>query len=358
MTNKRQHILIYARYSSDLQRDGTSEERQREATLTAAKRFIERDPQFKDYVLNNDVFFDRAVSSFKGKNLTDPDGEWSRCMNTIQPNDLLILEAQNRFSRLPAHRALTMLEDFLIKKQFSIVFLTNGKILNAETFLDGFNDLELFIGQKMANKEQKDKGVLIAKAHRLKKEESIKSGKPKLFCSYPGWVEWDPIAQHYSINEQDKTTIKKMFEMRLSGMGVRTITKKLNALGLPVTSRVKRGWHRGYVSATLRNPSVIGYCNFVQNGKKMYPPVISDELFYAVGAKMSNPKKFCGRTDAALNLFSHIAKCKDCGMPLQNAGGVPRGKARTEKVRLLCFRGTTGQCRPQKIRHDLILQRV
>lgn len=164
--------------------------------------------------------------------------------------------------------------------------------------------------------------------------------------------------------------VQQIFQWRISGAGIRPITKRLNDSGF-----LKRGkeWCCSTVHFLLRNPVVNGYITFGKNKKSLtggdhpgtvsvraYTPIIADEMWEKVQAIMKNESPKNAGSPHSTHLFTGLLKCGECGNSMQ----VETAKGRSQRYSYYnCSdwqknRQCTSKRRPTKLVDDWLLDTV
>lgn len=145
------------------------------------------------------------------------------------------------------------------------------------------------------------------------------------------------------INPDEAWIVKKVFDMYLSGKGIRAIVKELNELGL----RTRRGflWSDFPTKYILTNQAYIGNAlwNKSKNtdtrstprpeeewiiAKKAHEPIIDNESFFRAQEILKTKKRLGGRSYNTIYLLSGLIRCGHCGFAMvgnkmsQNGGQV------------------------------------
>ncbi len=122
--------------------------------------------------------------------------------------------------------------------------------------------------------------------------------------------------QPMTINKDESKIVKYIFERYLSGVGITTIARNLNDLGV----KTKRGnvIENRFVKRILTNQVYIGRA--VWNGineKSDFTPIISEKLFDKVQKKLYLEKKVIRKNDKPRDVKKHylsgLVKCGNCG---------------------------------------------
>jgi DNA invertase Pin-like site-specific DNA recombinase len=310
-TTKAPLIISYLRFSRPEQMHGDSERRQTEL----AERWCAEN----GYTLT-DRLADKGISAFRGQNLTD--GHLAAFLTlvkngTVPQGSILLVEDLDRISRTKPQKALRTFFD-IIESGVTVVTLRDKCVYPAGEELD-MNQLMLSVMRFcLAHEESKKKGERVAEAW-IKKRKAIKQ-KP-LTTRVPGWlrVEGDKVV----IDKPKADLVRRMFTMAREGRGLWQIVRTLNA-ETGNKGIVRKRFTIGYVSKILHMRAAIGEFqpHTYRDGKRQpigdairgyYPPIISEEEFYAVQQSIASRRHSTGPKTKHVNLFAGLLWCREDG---------------------------------------------
>lgn len=365
----------YIRFSTPGQANGDSLRRQTEASTAYAQK--------KGLILDDALDMqDLGLSAYKGVHRTHGAlGVFLRLVEAgkVSPGSILIVEDLDRLSR---QEPLTALDQFslLIHSGIRIVTLSNGIEYDRQSIRENPGQLYLTMGEIIRAHQESELKSKRLKAVWKSKREDLQNGdsKRKLTAKAPLWLKLSEDKTEFIQIPEAVQTIKRAFEMKLSGTGNVVIARILNqdpiAWKPPISGRNKTGgWRCAYITKILSYKAVIGEfqpCKMTkQEGKKKqyvpmpegkpisnyYPAIIDPDLFYAVQDHIKQnsilPGNAGGRTKKAGNLFTYVIKCGRCkgAMHFINKGNTPRGGKY-----LYCdaSRRKLGTCNAKSIRYD------
>lgn len=351
MNNENQKIraAVYARFSSDNQREESID-----AQVRAANDYAKR---------NNmeivKVFADHAKSA-----TSDKRPEFQRMIEESGKDmfDVIIVHKLDRFSRdkydsvtykrklkRNGVRVISVLENLDGSPESTIL----------ESLLEGMSE---YYSQNLAREVMKG---MIETAHQCKHT----GGSPPL------GYDVNPITKKYEINENEASIIKTIFSLFLDGYGYNRIIRILNDLGF----KTKRGRPFGknslhdllcnekyagvYVYNRSASKDAFGLRNTHKNKNTAsiirieggMPAIISKEDFEQVTKKMQVNKKRPGSNKAKhVYLLSGLIYCGECGSAMQgNSRSARPGKPKFVSYR--CGkRDRTLQCDNKEIRRESI----
>ena len=342
----------YIRFSTPEQEKGDSYRRQ----LQAAEEFAKT----HGFILDNTInLADRGLSAYTGEHRKKGGlGTFLKLVENgdIPPGSLLIVESFDRLSRENVDVAL---EVFIELRKADIWI---GTPPDQQIYKPGDDWTKLFrIIAEMgrAHEESRLKSERIKAAWANKRKRASK-GEVKLTSKCPAWLKLENM--EFQVIPERAQVIKQVFEMKLSGIGIRTIEKRLNQQD---GWKPDKGWRHSYLNKILRSRAVVGEyqpCKMV-DGKQQpdgeplidyFPSVVEKEKFDRVQEifryNKENYKNAGGRTGKISNLFSYIAVCSFCGNPMSYLSKGPKPKGGEY---LLCDNARRGlECNRVYLRYD------
>jgi DNA invertase Pin-like site-specific DNA recombinase len=329
----------YVRFSTPEQIKGDSLRRQTE--------FSEKYAAEHGLVLDSSlVLRDLGLSAYSGEHRSDRGalGQFLRLVEEgkIPEGSVLLVESLDRLSREEITEAL---KQFLgiIGKGIKIVTLTDNREYTNDTINANVGELIVSLTiMSRAHEESATKALRLAKAWEGKRAQI---STRKLTARCPAWLQLSEDKRYFIVIEDRRKVIRRIFDMKLSGKGVKAIVRELN--GIPdiwkLGSRDKRheseGWRESYVTEILRSRAVIGEFQprkLVKGQRKpigdpipdYFPPVIEKDVFYRVQEQIRENIGKGGRTGKVSNLFGHLAKCGYCGgsMAFVHKTSLPNGR--------------------------------
>lgn len=326
---KKTFAYSYLRISSDIQRQGGGIKRQMEAS---AKWAEEHGYQLKETIS------DEGVSAYRGTHAKK--GAFASFLAAIESGDvergsILIVESLDRLSRENPFSAFNQF-GAILNNGVSIVTLLDGQVYSAETMTENMN--QIFVSLSMmirAHDESKTKSQRIGAAW---KQKRAAIGNKIFTKNVPCWLEINENEEIVAKEDAAKT-IRQMFDWCNEGMGIYSITRKLNEGYAPISSATK--WNDSFVAKILKNRQMIGEFQPHQKveGKPVpigdpikdyFPKIVDVETFTLAQAKMterSNGKGAGRKGETVSNLFSGLVQCGNCGgsVVMKNKGKPPKG---------------------------------
>ena len=324
----KKRALAYVRFSHEIQRGNSSEDRQK---------------SFTEEVCNElnlelvDTLMDDGVSARNGDNLKS---NFAQFYDLIQSGDYIIIESWTRLSRAGFGIGYEAIKPLVIDKQAHIIIGRDddGKLVEVnKTNIDTRRILNFMVnGFVEARKENEDRIDKLKKQYRIKGDK-IKEGKYVPYGQRPCWLSCprDPnngrcIKDSKFVVDEDKVkTIQLIFDLYANHrQSIQKICTFCNTKKLPLISRprknTQRQWFTMSIYHLLTNKAVIGY--FVKRDKshwhgmpewesKIFPPIIDEKLFYATQKILSQNYKTHTKDrkrSSDVNLLGGMVGCK-CG---------------------------------------------
>lgn len=348
----------YLRFSTPEQMQGDSFRRQTSlAAEYAAKHGLELDTQL--------TFHDLGVSAFRGKNAEK--GALALFKDAVENGQVpvgsfLLVEDLDRVSRAKPRRAVRILEG-ICEAGINVVTMKDGKVYNEET-LDEDGGMSLIMSLLTfirANQESEAKSRRLKSVWEAKRQAAIANPKP-IFGRYPVWLQLDKTTGTYNVIEEKAAVVRRIFALAMNGHGFLRIAKMLTEEGVQPIGGGKLWYHTSVRHiATNRavlgeyQPAVVEYVSGKKTARpvgepmKLYPPIISQELFDSV--QDTRGKLFPDSIEAAKkrgrgtsNVFSGLGLCARCGgtMTMQNKATSRRGGTKDYRY-LVCVHARYGR---------------
>lgn len=211
--------------------------------------------------------------------------------------NMIITREVSRFAR----NTVDTLQYTRLLKEYGVeVFFIND---NIKTF-DGDGELRLTIMATLAQDESRKTSIRV----KAGQETSMKNG---VFYGTGNILGYDRKGKEMVINEEQAKTVRMIYDMYLSGMGVTSIQYELEKAGR-LTSTGKTKWHASYLSHMLKNSF---YCGIITYHKEYTPdylkqkkiknygdveyltvkgthtPIVTEEEFYQVQKLMESKSR-------------------------------------------------------------------
>ena len=335
----RPRAYSYVRFSTPEQAKGDSSRRQKDAS---SKYAAEHNLDLVED--GDDTLKDLGVSAFKGKNVKS--GALGRFLEAVRGGEVprgsyLLVESLDRVSRQSPYDAADTMRDIVSEGVTVVDLLDGGRVYNEKILQeDSMAFIMMAVGFMRAHEESQRKAERLSAAW-AKKRRSARDRPLTAMC--PAWLElkdgkYEPIKDRAKI-------IKRIFDEAAAGIGIPTITRRLNEERVPHFGK-SNGWHSSYITKILKNRAVIG--EFQPRSKRKPDgnpipgyyghPVISEDLFDRVQRGLAQRRNHgperIGHGAGAKgrdynNLFSGLATCAYCGgkVKFENKGPGPKGGA-------------------------------
>lgn len=290
--------VIYARYSSDRQREASIEQQIDKCRLYAAAESIEIVSEYTDEALTgrnaNRPGFQKMIADAKGKTF-----------------DTVLVYSLDRFSR-DKYEAVVYKHEL---KQHGIRVISATEPISddpAGILIEGvFESLAMYYSAELSMK--------IHRGLEYNAQKFLANGR----CCYG--YDRGPDGR-YVINEDEATIVREIFRRVHAQEKISDIAASLNDRQIHTKTGGK--WTKTSFEKLLSNERYIGtYIWKDQKTEDAIPAIIDKNLFWAVQKYIStkaNPKNGRRRTDYGLYLLSGKLICSKCGKPMVGVSGTGR----------------------------------
>lgn len=173
--------------------------------------------------------------------------------------NMIITREVSRFAR----NTVDTLQYTRLLKEYGVeVFFLND---NIKTF-DGDGELRLTIMATLAQDESRKTSIRV----KAGQETSMQNG---VFYGNGNILGYDRVGKEMVINPEQAKTVRMIYDMYLSGMGVTTIQYELEKAGR-LTALGKEQWFASYISKMLRNSF---YCGIITYHKEYTPDFLKQK---------------------------------------------------------------------------------
>jgi DNA invertase Pin-like site-specific DNA recombinase len=289
---------------------------------------------------------DLGVSGFRRKNIES--GALAAFIEAVKTGKVergsyLIIEQFDRLSRSDVNVALRLLLD-LVDSGVNVVTLVDEKIWDKAAVKDIGNLILAIVFMSRANNESEAKAARLSHVWGQKKLRAADGTATKIVTSEcPRWLKATDDKSGFIILEDKVESIRKVFEMRISGFGMVAIVRRANEEKWPVPGKgpVRQAaeeaevfearksvgtWHTSLVGRILQNRALLGeYQPFKCTGEgreklpsgdpipNYYPAVLDESTFMRAQAKADRSGQFPGRRDVNMkNWLQGLLRCQ-CG---------------------------------------------
>lgn len=326
----------YVRFSTPEQRKGDSLRRQTELS----ERFARENKLELDLTLS---LHDLGVSAFDRSNITKGAlGEFLKLVEAgrIPRGSYLLVESLDRLSRAQVMDALGVFINIL-NAGITIVTLADGVIYSRESTNDNWASLIMsLVIMSRASEESLTKS---RRGRAAWDNKRANLDKKRLTARCPYWMKPLSGETGFELIPERVEIVKRIYAMSKSGIGVHTITRRLNEEGVAPFSKSSDGWQNSYINKILNNTAVYGelQCSLQRNGvitktgdpiKDYYPAIMTkDEWLQHKSMRQERRSRGGARKGNTLsNLFSGLIKCGYC-MGSVIMGGHSKKMARNER---------------------------
>lgn len=285
------YAIGYARFSSTKQGKGTSLDRQQELIAN----WIAENPAYTIYPKK---FQDLGRSASKGDHLKHGFGQLLEAikLGEVGEGDVILVEAIDRIGRLPETQMISLIHDIITAK-VKIITLEDGNTYGPVIRTEQIWSL---IGKvQQAYLYSKTLSRRIKSSYKTREELARNGIIPKRRT--PIWLNTDG-----TLKPRIAAAMKNAFEDALAGVGERRILKRL----ISVDSAFEK-INPSTIRRWLINKAAIGYWREY----KIYPSIVTDELFYQVQQRFLDEYK--PATAARVHFLSGLVKCGECGANMQ-----------------------------------------
>lgn len=349
------NVAIYLRFSN--KEDGVnSESNSIKSQRLLLKQFIEElNTKYRDdtFILV-DIYSD---DDYTGTNFNRPDFKRMKADCLSGKINCIIVKDHSRFGRNAAKMTTILEEDLENVRYISKLDDFDSRFDEYDAIFQIMNSVNQMYAEDISRKVH---GSIDAKQ---KKGDFIGS-----FCCY-GYKKCKENKNKLEIDDNVKDVVEMIFNLRLQGMNLQTIARKLNALGIPAPSTYKKMqglnynnhnaqmyegkqlWtfstlHRILTNETYMGNLVQGRCRQRMRGKQKLKPksewiivkdavpaIVSAEVFNEVQRLMKEANHIKSSPENKVHIFAGIIKCGECERSMVKAQ-----KRKTEALYYACRR--------------------
>ncbi|HCM0971653.1 recombinase family protein [Vibrio parahaemolyticus] len=315
-------VYSYRRFSSPLQKQGGSIQRQSDYAIEIAKEF--------GLELNEDLIMtDDGLSAFSSEHVNKGAlGEFIKAVDEgkVERGSVLIVESLDRLSREVPMQAQIQFNE-LISKGITIITANDRQVYNIESIAKDPSKLFLSIAVMIRAHEEsltKQKRSVAFIKQQVKKY--LTEGKGDVAGSVPFWI--DKTAKGYELNE-NADIAKLIVDLYMSNNGLNTISRELEKRGIN-SPKGKARWGVTTIRKVLDNPALFGRKKFdlkyLKDGREQidnftldeyYPPLIDKDVYLVIQdkkRKKSGSREAYGKSVYLLSGYGEgKAICSKCG---------------------------------------------
>ena len=305
-------VIHYGRYSSNLQKEGTSEERQIDKVDRWAASVG---------VAFTDRLIDRAASGFHGKHRTA--GDFGTLLKqaqegTIPTPALVVLAEGDRAGREDVDVQLESLVLGLLRGGVDLLVVDSGLHLNLEKWRTDLGaQIQLQALLHGANQYSRRLSERMLDAHQRGREK-VARGE----ITRPGWApSWIELKNGQWVLNSYAPTIRRLLEL-MADYGYNATAKRLTEEGHRPPRNKK--WTQGNVASLVRSEAVCGGRVTLRRDPSSvvwdyYPALISRDEWQALLAKIASrdgSPAHGGNQQNVTYVGQGISCCADCGRPV------------------------------------------
>lgn len=295
------------------------------------------------YIPDEYVFKDEGISGRTAKKRPEFNRMISVAKSKPKPFDALLLW---KFSRFARNRTDAVVYKNLLRNQCGIDVISISENIGEDKGTSVI--LEAMF-------EAMDEYYSINLSTEVKRSMQLKAERGEPICKAPFGYRNENKA--YVIDEDQAQTVRMMFDLYESGVGLKTIAVKLGDMGI----RTLRGNlpDNRWVEYVLTNPVYIGKIRWTADGRESnrkrykdcdfnvsqgkHEPIISEEQFNHVAGLLSEQKKKYAKYQREESdngwMLRGLVRCSSCGATLIRCG------LSTKHPFLQCHKYNRGQCR-------------
>ncbi|WP_312210641.1 recombinase family protein [Pseudescherichia sp.] len=346
-------LYSYQRWSSAVQKEGTTKDRQ----SFGAKEYA------KANGLELVEIVDDGISAFKSVNSRR--GALAAFISAveqgyIESNSILYVEALDRISRDKVLTAVGLFNDVL-ELGITIVTGADKKVYTAESVNENSMDLlQSILLFSRAHEESKTK-QLRTNGNALVLIRRFQEGEPttiKSIGSHPWWIDAS-TNQHEAVKRHPKywKVAKDAIDMFMEGKSVFSVCKYLNAT-YPLQWKDGKSWDHANIRKLRINPAVYGMRKITVDGQNYelenyFPPLITHGQYLRL-QQIRETTKYVGRVSEEpnnINLLSgmKVFRCGHCGSTMM-------AMRHKDTIRYVCEKGRYGKngCRVWSLPGELV----
>lgn len=329
--------IVYRRYSTDEQRDGSAQTL--EAQLERCRDFAKA----RGWQIN-EILTDEGKSAYKGHHLL-PDADLGKFVTRLRQGEIargtvLIADNLSRLSRRPVDEAMAWVHE-VNGRGVEIALADTREVFKPNPSLGDFLQTAIKFGVSHQSSADKSDATRRSKNKLWKLAEAREGEWTSLAGLLPRWLERNQTKNGWIVDEHMAETIRTIYRWSADGIGVNTIVNMLNARpDLPAFGEPKNyrngvpAWTRSTVRQYLMSAIVEG--DFRPNtgmfaGRVLhdfYPRLVDADLVARARADLKARRKAPGKSASTgwTNLFAGVTRCGVCGQRASLSTSVQKGK--------------------------------
>ncbi|WP_170965369.1 recombinase family protein [Vibrio lentus] len=311
----------YKRISSKKQIEGGGIQRQTQLAEDYCNKY--------ELQLSDLNFEDLGVSGYHSRN-TEEDAALGRFIRGVEEGSIptpcyLLVESLDRLSRARVQTALRQLLHIAENDVVIVTLMDEKKFDKSSDAMDIMYSLMII---QRAWEESEIKSQRVSAYWEQKRQDPFSKKKGG---SRPFWILINEEGTEFSVNEPKADTVRRIFELKLTGMGTMAIARRMAEEGHK--SGFDKQWSGGTIANVLRSRAVIGdYLHRDGSVADYYPPIVDKDTFNKVQVMLIGNNKPKGSTSSHRNIVKDIATCR-CGDTFSlSTKKTPTGKNKGKKV--------------------------
>ncbi|MGL4871694.1 MAG: recombinase family protein [Aeromonas veronii] len=318
--------ILYSRFSSGIQAEGHSQERQQ----TQAEDFCAR--HTPPLELSSLTFKDLGISGWKSNAKRDGLEQLIEAveLGRIPKGSFILVEAADRLSRQGFMHVMLLVRR-LVATGCKFVTIDNGQIYDHKNIENLSGALPLIISADLALQESERKSFRVKQAKNAVRRNRVLQGK------MPFWID---LVDGKAVLNSSAQLMRRIIDMRLEGKSPLIIAKTLNEEGIR-TTRDKQ-WYAETIRTLFEQTAIYGSKTYFEMKDGSYKPAEEvANLFPAIATKdeflrLSPNKPPRGKYPSGP--FSGLLKCSKCGAHIRSNG--KRGEIQYRS----CANAKIGKC--------------
>lgn len=329
--------IVYRRYSTDEQRDGSAQ------TLEAQLERCQDFAKARGWQIT-EILTDEGKSAYKGHHLL-PDADLGKFVARLRQGEIargtvLIADNLSRLSRRPVDEAMAWVHE-VNGRGVEIALADTREVFKPNPSLGDFLQTAIKFGVSHQSSADKSDATRRSK-NRLWKLAEAREGKwTTLAGLLPRWLERNKAKDGWITDDDMAETIRTIYRWSADGIGVNTIVNMLNARpDLPPFGQPKDyrngipAWTRSTVRQYLTSAIVEGdfrpstgmFSGLVIHD--FYPRIVDADLVARARSDLKSRRKVPGKSAStgAVNLFAGVTRCGVCGQRASLSTSVQKGK--------------------------------
>ena len=228
----------------------------------------------------------------------------------MQKGDVVLVEDVDRVTRKGSRTFYNALGEVVDDKEAFIVLTAPrhaGFEINRENYESDWN---LRVGNAVSSEEGK-KRMERGRNGLDRMKAKLRAGQWAKVANRPWWILSDSEKQCFTVDEVRANIVREIFRLYNNGLSYQKIAKKMEGYGVPPGK--SKNWSMHAVRRMLGQKAVLGYFNEAEENVKLYPAIVTEDVFWAVQKKKRERQTFSGpERNGSINLLKSLAYCAEC----------------------------------------------